>query len=85
METDLGMQMGALGVKGQVLDGSNPSGIGVNVKSDAMWVRTTSERTEGMRGAEGASESPQAHPPRRTTVRRWKRRRDVRSLRRSRE
>ena len=53
METDLGMRMGALGVKGQVLDGSNPSGIGVNVKSDAMWVRTTSERTEGMMGAEG--------------------------------
>ena len=53
METDLGMRMGALGVKGQVLDGSNPSGISVNVKSDAMWVRTTSERTEGMMGAEG--------------------------------
>ena len=53
METDLGMRMGALGVKGQVLDGSGPSGIGVNIKSDAMWVRTTSERTEGMMGAEG--------------------------------
>ena len=53
MQTDLGMRMGALGVKGQVLDGSGPSGIGVNIKSDAMWVRTTSERTEGMMGAEG--------------------------------
>ena len=53
MQTDLGMRMGALGVKGQVLDGSGPSGIGVNVKSDAMWVRTTSERTQGMMGAEG--------------------------------
>ena len=53
METDLGMRMGALGMKGQVLDGSGPSGIGVNVKSEAMWVRTTSERTEGMMGAEG--------------------------------
>ena len=53
METDLGMRMGALGVKGKVLDGSGPSGIGVNVKSDAMWVRTTSDRTEGMMGAEG--------------------------------
>ena len=53
METDLGMRMGALGVKGQVLDGSNPSGIGVNVKSDAMWVRTTSDRTEGLMDAEG--------------------------------
>ena len=53
METDLGMRMGALGMKGQVLDGSGPSGIGINVKSDAMWVRTTSERTQGMMGAEG--------------------------------
>jgi hypothetical protein len=53
METDLGMQMGALGVKGRVLDGSGPSGIGVNVKSDAMWVRTTSDRTQGMESAEG--------------------------------
>ena len=53
METDLGMRMGALGVKGRVLDGSGPSGIGINVKSDAMWVRTTSERTQGMMGAEG--------------------------------
>ena len=53
METDLGMRMGALGVKGQVLDGSNPSGMGVNVKSDAMWVRTTSDRTEGLMDAEG--------------------------------
>ena len=53
METDLGMQMGALGVKGKVLDGSGPSGIGINVKSDAMWVRTTSDRTQGMMGAEG--------------------------------
>ena len=54
METDLGMRMGALGIKGQVLDGSGPSGIGINVKSDAMWVRTTSERTQGMMGAEGS-------------------------------
>ena len=53
METDLGMRMGALGVKGQVLDGSGPSGIGINVKSDVMWVRTSSARTQGMMGAEG--------------------------------
>ena len=53
MQTDLGMLMGALGIKGQVLDGSNPSGIGVNVKSDAMWVSTESEQTQGMMGAEG--------------------------------
>ena len=53
MQTDLGMLMGALGIKGQVLDGSNPSGIGLNMKSDAMWVRTTSERTKGLMEAAG--------------------------------
>ena len=53
MPTDLSMRMGALGVKGQVLDGSGPSRIGLNVKSDAMWVGTKSERTNDMVGTEG--------------------------------
>ena len=52
-ETDLAMRMGALGIKGQVLDGSNPSGMRVNLKSDAMWVRTESDRTQGMESSEG--------------------------------
>ena len=42
MPTDISMRMGAIGVKGQVLDGSGPSGVGLNVKSDAMWVGTKS-------------------------------------------
>ena len=53
LEADLGMRMGAIGLKGQVLDGSGPSGIGLNVKSDAMWVETESDRTEGMVGTKG--------------------------------
>ena len=53
MKTDLSMRMGALGVKGQVLDGSGPSRIGLNVKSDAMWVGTKSERTNDMVATEG--------------------------------
>ena len=53
MKTDLSMRMGAVGVKGQVLDGSGPSRIGLNVKSDAMWVGTKSERTNDMVGTEG--------------------------------
>ena len=53
LETDLGMRMGAIGLTGQVMDGTGPSGIGLNLKSDAMWVGTESERTEGMAGAEG--------------------------------
>ena len=53
MPTDLSMRMGAVGVKGQVLDGSGPSRIGLNVKSDAMWVGTKSERTNDMVATEG--------------------------------
>ena len=46
MKTDLSMRMGAVGVKGRVLDGSGPSRIGLNVKSDAMWVGTKSARSK---------------------------------------
>ena len=53
IKTDLGMRMGAVGVKGTVLDGSGPSGVGLSVKSDAMWVRTESDRTVGLESAEG--------------------------------
>ena len=53
MKTDLSLRMGALGLKGRVLDGSGPSGLGVNVKSDAMWVRTKSERSADMVATEG--------------------------------
>ena len=53
MPTDISMRMGAVGVKGQVLDGSGPSGVGLNVKSDAMWVATKSERTNEMVATEG--------------------------------
>ena len=53
MKTDLSMRMGALGVKGQVLDGSGPSRIGLNVKSDAMWVGTKSARSKDMIATEG--------------------------------
>ena len=53
IKTDLGMRMGAVGVNGTVLDGSGPSGVGLSVKSDAMWVRTESDRTVGLESAEG--------------------------------
>ena len=53
MKTDLSMRMGALGVKGQVFDGSGPSRIGLNVKSDAMWVGTKSAPSADMVATEG--------------------------------
>ena len=54
MGTDISMRMGALGVKGRVLDGSGPSGVGLNVKSDAMWVGTKSENTDELAPTRGA-------------------------------
>ena len=53
MPTDISMRMGAVGVKGQVLDGSGRSGIELNVKSDAMWVGTKSEDTSELAPTEG--------------------------------
>ena len=53
MATDIAMRMGAVGVKGQVLDGAGASGVALNVKSDAMWVGTKSERTHDMVATEG--------------------------------
>ena len=53
MPTDITMRMGAVGVKGQVLDGTGASGLAMNVKSDAMWVGTQSERTADMVATQG--------------------------------
>ena len=53
MPTDISMRMGAVGVKGQVLDGTGPSGLAMNVKSDAMWVGTKSEDTDELAASEG--------------------------------
>ena len=53
MPTDITLKMGAVGVKGQVLDGSGPSAVALNVKSDAMWVSTKSARTRDMVATEG--------------------------------
>ena len=54
MPTDIRMRMGAVGVKGQVLNGTGPSGVGLNVKSDAMWVGTKSADTAELAPTEGA-------------------------------
>ena len=55
MKTDLSMRMGALGVQGQVLDGTGPSDMRLDVKSDAMWVGTKSARSADMAGAKAMS------------------------------
>ena len=45
VETDVSMRMGALGLKGRVLDPEQSGGLGVNIRADAMWVGTKTERT----------------------------------------
>ena len=52
MKTDLSLRMGALGVDTRVLDGAGTSGIAMDVKSDAMWVKTKSARSAEMVGTE---------------------------------
>ena len=53
IDTDLAMRMAAVGVESTVLDGSGPSRGGVHVKTDAMWVRTETDRVAGLANAEG--------------------------------
>ena len=50
--TDLSMRLGALGVRGTVVEAPPEGGLEVAVKSDAFWVRTSSDAVEGMSGAE---------------------------------
>ena len=53
MSTDLSLLMGAVGVAGQVLDGSGPNGLSLNVRSDAMWIRTKTAKTAELVDTEG--------------------------------
>ena len=45
-ETDIGMRMGALGVRGEVLSPAQSGGLAIAVKSDAFWVRMDSDTVE---------------------------------------
>ena len=48
IKTDIGLHMGALGVEGMLSDGSGPTGLGLTVKSDAMWVKIESDEAVGL-------------------------------------
>ena len=48
VKTDIGLHMGALGVEGMLSDGSGPTGLGLTVKSDAMWVKIESDEAVGL-------------------------------------
>ena len=47
LKTDIGMTMGAVGVKGTVLAPPADGGLALSVKSDALFVRTTSDAVHG--------------------------------------
>ena len=49
MPTDLSMRLGAIGVRGRILDGTGRSGIALDVRSDAMWVGMRSTDTTELR------------------------------------
>ena len=50
--TDIAMRMAAAGVRGEVLSPAEPGALAVAVKSDALWVRTTSEAVRAAPGGE---------------------------------
>ena len=56
-KTDIGMRMGAIGARGEVISPEEPDGLTVALKSDAFWVRTTSEAVRRNDGNLGASEA----------------------------
>ena len=43
LETGTSLTLGALGVEGQVLDGTGAGGVSLNVRTDVLWMRTRSE------------------------------------------
>ena len=48
--TDLSMQMGALGLRGELLAAEEADDFGLAVKTDAMWVRTESDAARSSTG-----------------------------------
>ena len=56
-KTDIGMRMVAIGARGEILSPEEPDGLTVALKSDAFWVKTTSDAVRGSDGNLGASEA----------------------------
>ena len=60
LETDIGMTMGAVGVKGTVREPPPEGGMALSVKSDALFVRTTSDAVHGDAASGGNLEAAEA-------------------------
>ncbi len=52
MRTDMALAMGAVGLRGVAIEAPAEGGVELAVNTDAMAVRTTSEKTQGMAAAE---------------------------------
>ena len=50
-KTDIDMTMAAVGLRGQVLDASAGDALDMAVRTDALWLRTSSDKTEGLEAA----------------------------------
>ena len=55
--TDVAMRMGALGARGEVISAREPGDLQIDLKSDAFWVRTTSDAVSGSQGNLGATKA----------------------------
>ena len=60
LETDIGMTMSAVGMKGTVLAPPADGGLALSVKSDALFVRTTSAAVHGDAASGGNLEAAEA-------------------------
>ena len=54
---DIDMKMGAIGTRGEVLSPTEDGGLSVAIKSDAFWVRTSSDAVRGNDGNLEAAET----------------------------
>ena len=54
---DIAMRMGAVGVRGEVLSPAAPGGLALAVRSDALWVRTSSDAVRASYGNLGAAQA----------------------------
>ena len=52
MKTDIDMTMAAAGLRGQVLDAGAGDALDMAVRTDALWLRTSTDATADMHGAE---------------------------------
>ena len=54
--TDIDMHMGAAGLRGEVVEPTQPGGLALAIKSDAYWVSTRSDEVRSTQGHLGAAE-----------------------------